>query len=94
MADYGFDFRYSFGAWLECEGPVATCAEVSSPGAYGFTPWVDHEWGYRWSMADTIPASSGATTAVFFRRSPGPVSHLCNLEMRCCSSCSPPAATR
>jgi len=31
---------YSFGSWLFCGSGVHTCDVVSSPGAFGFTPWV------------------------------------------------------
>ncbi len=40
------DYRYGFGTWLECPGPVARCDVISSPGAFGFTPWVDRSRGY------------------------------------------------
>lgn len=43
---YGFDYYYGFASWLECDGPVASCDVISSPGAFGFTPWVD--WGRRY----------------------------------------------
>lgn len=46
MNEYGFDFRYGFGTWLECKGPVSQCSVLSSPGAFGFTPWVDQGSGY------------------------------------------------
>jgi serine-type D-Ala-D-Ala carboxypeptidase/endopeptidase len=39
-------FRYGLGAWLECATPAAGCAVVSSPGLFGWTPWVDREAGY------------------------------------------------
>jgi CubicO group peptidase (beta-lactamase class C family) len=42
----GLDYRYGFGSWLDCDGAVATCDHVSSPGAFGFNPWVDLEHGY------------------------------------------------
>jgi CubicO group peptidase (beta-lactamase class C family) len=46
MADLGLDFRYGFGVWLECATPATGCATVSSPGAFGWTPWLDRERGY------------------------------------------------
>ncbi|TNE88083.1 MAG: class A beta-lactamase-related serine hydrolase [Deltaproteobacteria bacterium] len=46
MALYGYDARYGFGAWLECPDAPETCAIVSSPGAFGTTPWVEREHGY------------------------------------------------
>jgi D-alanyl-D-alanine-carboxypeptidase/D-alanyl-D-alanine-endopeptidase len=42
----GLDFHYGLAAWLECPPPAANCGVVSSPGAFGFTPWVDREGGY------------------------------------------------
>jgi CubicO group peptidase (beta-lactamase class C family) len=44
--DLGYPFRYGLGAWLECDTPAAGCDVLSSPGAFGFTPWVDREAGY------------------------------------------------
>lgn len=40
------DFRYGLSAWLECATPAAGCQKMSSPGAFGFTPWIDRENGY------------------------------------------------
>jgi len=42
----GLDFHYGLAAWLECTPPATNCAVLSSPGAFGFTPWVDREGGY------------------------------------------------
>jgi CubicO group peptidase (beta-lactamase class C family) len=42
----GDGLRYGFGAWLECATPVTGCNRISSPGAFGFTPWVDRDAGY------------------------------------------------
>ncbi|ADM10057.1 hypothetical protein PB2503_10024 [Parvularcula bermudensis HTCC2503] len=47
----GSDWHYSSGAWLECDAPRFTkaCAEeavISSPGAFGWTPWIDLAHGY------------------------------------------------
>ena len=30
-------------AWLECPPPAVNCAVLSSPGAFGFTPWLDRD---------------------------------------------------
>jgi CubicO group peptidase (beta-lactamase class C family) len=38
--------RYGLAAWLECSTPTTGCAVISSPGLYGFTPWLDREHGY------------------------------------------------
>ncbi|MBB6092241.1 CubicO group peptidase (beta-lactamase class C family) [Povalibacter uvarum] len=42
----GFAFRYGLTAWLECSTPATGCADFSSPGAFGFTPWIDRQSGY------------------------------------------------
>lgn len=42
----GLDFHYGLASWLECPPPAADCAVISSPGAFGFTPWVDRDDGY------------------------------------------------
>lgn len=49
------DFRYGWASWLECEGAVASCDVVSSPGAFGFTPWVDFGNGYYAVLAMEAP---------------------------------------
>lgn len=38
--------RYGLTAWLECATPATGCATISSPGAFGFTPWLDRDAGY------------------------------------------------
>lgn len=45
------DWHYGVGFWKECDTPTYTAAcdaanIISSPGAFGFTPWVDFERGY------------------------------------------------
>lgn len=45
------DWHYAFGFWKECDAQPyeASCDEqpiISSPGAFGFTPWVDLARGY------------------------------------------------
>ena len=42
----GLDLRYGLTVWLECPTPARGCAVISSPGAFGWTPWVDREAGY------------------------------------------------
>lgn len=42
----GFAYRYGLASWLECETPATGCTTLSSPGAFGFTPWYDREQGY------------------------------------------------
>jgi hypothetical protein len=38
--------HYGLTAWLECSTPAEGCEQLSSPGAFGFTPWIDREAGY------------------------------------------------
>jgi D-alanyl-D-alanine-carboxypeptidase/D-alanyl-D-alanine-endopeptidase len=38
--------RYGLTAWLECDTPQTGCQVISSPGVFGFTPWLDRETGY------------------------------------------------
>ena len=42
----GLPYRYGLTAWLMCDTPATGCAELSSPGAFGFTPWFDRAAGY------------------------------------------------
>ncbi|MFP2926353.1 serine hydrolase domain-containing protein [Pyxidicoccus sp. 3LG] len=42
----GYPFRYGLGAWLECGTPATGCDVISSPGAFGWTPWVDRSANY------------------------------------------------
>jgi len=42
----GGNARYGLTAWLECDTPQTGCASISSPGAFGFTPWLDRNAGY------------------------------------------------
>jgi CubicO group peptidase (beta-lactamase class C family) len=42
----GGNLRYGLTAWLECGTPETGCAVISSPGAFGFTPWLDRDAGY------------------------------------------------
>lgn len=38
--------RYSWSSWINCPGAATPCENVTSPGAFGFTPWVDRDSGY------------------------------------------------
>jgi CubicO group peptidase (beta-lactamase class C family) len=40
------DLRYGLTAWLDCGTPQTGCQQISSPGAFGFTPWIDRNAGY------------------------------------------------
>jgi CubicO group peptidase (beta-lactamase class C family) len=47
MAGIGLpEYHYGLTAWLMCDTPTTGCAELSSPGAFGFTPWLDRASGY------------------------------------------------
>lgn len=46
MTSLAYEFRYGLTAWLECTTPATGCSSISSPGAFGWTPWVDREGGY------------------------------------------------
>jgi len=46
FANAGLHFHYGLAAWLECPPPATNCAVLSSPGAFGFTPWFDRDSGY------------------------------------------------
>ena len=59
-----YDFRYGYGAWLLCPGPVPTCPVIASPGAYGFTPWIDRDRGLVALLVMDSGTPGGATWAV------------------------------
>jgi len=42
----GLNFHYGLASWLECQPPAVNCQVQSSPGAFGFTPWVNRTDGY------------------------------------------------
>lgn len=46
FANAGLPYHYGFTAWLECSTPATGCARISSPGAFGFTPWLDRQKRY------------------------------------------------
>jgi CubicO group peptidase (beta-lactamase class C family) len=46
VANLGLPYRYGLAAWLECPTPATGCSILSSPGAFGWTPWVDRQAGY------------------------------------------------
>jgi CubicO group peptidase (beta-lactamase class C family) len=54
------EFHYGLAGWLECTPPSIDCNVVSSPGAFGFTPWVDRNGGYYAIIGmETTEAQSG-----------------------------------
>lgn len=57
MRQVGYPFQYGLTAWLECDTPAAGCAVISSPGAFGWTPWLDRDAGY-YAILGTLNANS------------------------------------
>jgi CubicO group peptidase (beta-lactamase class C family) len=53
----GINFHYGLAAWLECPPPAVNCKVLSSPGAFGFTPWVDRDGGYYAVLAMEVTES-------------------------------------
>ncbi len=49
------DTRYGLTAWLECDSPETGCAIISSPGAFGFSPWLDRDAGYYAILGMNLP---------------------------------------
>jgi CubicO group peptidase (beta-lactamase class C family) len=63
----GLDARYGLTAWLECSTPASGCATISSPGAFGFTPWLDRSVGYYAILGmqfDDLQANRGIGTEI------------------------------
>jgi D-alanyl-D-alanine-carboxypeptidase/D-alanyl-D-alanine-endopeptidase len=50
--------RYGLGSWVMCPAPAEGCPVVTSPGAFGFTPWLDREAGYYAILAMELTASA------------------------------------
>lgn len=51
--------RYGLAAWLDCNTPAAGCSVLSSPGAFGWTPWFDRDAGY-YAIIGIYGSSSGS----------------------------------
>jgi hypothetical protein len=64
MPSYGCDYRYGWGTWLHCGGPAASCDVVSSPGAFGMSPWVDWDAGYYAVLGMVSDGPGGAAFSV------------------------------
>lgn len=60
----GWTFRYGLGAWLQCATPATGCASLSSPGAFGFTPWINRDAGYYATVAMEEGIGSGASFGI------------------------------
>lgn len=71
----GGEWHYALGHWRECEEAewTTSCddvAIVSSPGAFGWYPWVDFEYGYYGLIATrVIAAGRGSLPSILFGRS-------------------------
>jgi len=61
--DSGLDFHYGLANWLECPPPATNCPVQSSPGAFGFTPWVDRDGGYYAMIAMEVTESQSGIVA-------------------------------
>lgn len=61
------DWHYGFGFWKECDDLSYTTAcdadpIISSPGAFGFTPWIDFAQGY-WGIVAIEEVAIGGRPA-------------------------------
>jgi serine-type D-Ala-D-Ala carboxypeptidase/endopeptidase len=63
FANAGLGFHYGLTAWLECPPPAVNCTVLSSPGAFGFTPWFDRAGGYYAIVAMEVTESQSGIVA-------------------------------
>ncbi len=63
FANTGLNFHYGLAAWLECPPPATNCAVLSSPGAFGFTPWFDRDSGYYAILGMEVTESQSGVVA-------------------------------
>jgi D-alanyl-D-alanine-carboxypeptidase/D-alanyl-D-alanine-endopeptidase len=63
FVDAGINFHYGLAAWLECPPPAVNCAVLSSPGAFGFTPWFDRDAGYYAILGMEVTESQSGVVA-------------------------------
>ena len=63
FANAGINFHYGLAAWLECPPPATNCAVLSSPGAFGFTPWFDRDGGYYAILGMEVTESQSGVVA-------------------------------
>jgi len=63
FANAGLNFHYGLAAWLECTPPATSCAVLSSPGAFGFTPWFDRDSGYYAILGMEVTESQSGVVA-------------------------------
>ena len=69
------DWHYAAASWRECDAVVwnATCAAsrvISSPGKFGWTPWIDFDAGYYAVVAMEEANGSAASVALEQRLQP------------------------
>ncbi len=65
MALLNPQYRYGLAAWLECSTPAAGCSTLSSPGAFGFTPWFDRDAGY-YAVLGMLRSGTASTGVVAY----------------------------
>lgn len=62
----GVNYHYGLASWLECPPPATDCKVLSSPGAFGFTPWYDRATGYYAIIGTEVTDLGGANGIVAF----------------------------
>jgi serine-type D-Ala-D-Ala carboxypeptidase/endopeptidase len=62
----GLPYHYGLTAWLMCGTPATGCEDLSSPGAFGFTPWLDRASGYYAILGMELDSASVDTGVVDF----------------------------
>jgi D-alanyl-D-alanine-carboxypeptidase/D-alanyl-D-alanine-endopeptidase len=62
----GLPYHYGLTAWLMCATPATGCEDLSSPGAFGFTPWLDRASGYYAILGMELDRDSVDTGVVDF----------------------------
>ena len=67
------DWHYAAASWYECDTPTfgAACAAtkvISSPGAFGWTPWIDFDNGYYGVIAMQGPEGSAPVSVALEQR--------------------------
>ena len=68
--------HYGLTAWLECSTPATGCATLSSPGAFGFVPWLDRANGYYAILGMHVPNDVAREFAVTLQQDLKPLIEL------------------
>lgn len=73
------DWHYALGVWRECDDTPYSVAcgsqqVVSSPGAFGWTPWIEYDRGY-WAIIGMQIGFSGSVTSVRLEQQIQPLIH-------------------